>query len=711
MRTYSPPLKSTQSLSIMTYDFYTVENCGNILAEYVKTAKKLKQRNKEYLWNVPAAFDIETSSFYIANEKRACMYVWQMAIDDIIIIGRAWPEFVRLINIIENIFSLSPEECHLIIFVHNLSYEFQFMRKWLDWHSVFATDNRKVLKCVSKNGVEFRCSYLLSGYSLDYIGKNLIHADFGKMTGDLDYRLIRHSGTPLSEKELGYCINDVRVVVQYIRECIQRDGDIRRLQLTKTGYIRKFTRDKIFESGYQKNRALMNRLTLTPDLYKSAVRAFAGGFTHASCFYSGWVLYDVMSFDMSSAYPAAICSEKRFPMGKPRFIETVSNEMFEKYISRFACIFDITFYDIKPRLHFEHYISHSKCIECENAITDNGRIVSADKIRITITEVDFDIISRFYTWENISVSNLYYSMRGYLPKEFILSVLQLFADKTELKGIAGKETEYNQRKEYINSEYGQCVTAVCRDEFIYSESDEWGISPGDFEKQIDSYNNSPKRVLYYLWGVYITALTRHNLFDLIEECGSDYVYSDTDSVKMINGEKHLTFIEWYNNRIIQKLKDMATFYKLPFEMITPKNKKGEVKTLGVYEFEKKYTRFKTLGAKRYLTEFEENGELKLSLTVAGLNKKVALPYLIKKYKNNDGVFNAFSENLEIPAEFTGKLTHTYIDNECSGDIVDYMGNCGHFRELSYIHLEQASYVMSLTEQYIQFLKGVQQRND
>lgn len=710
MTTYSPPLKSTQNLNIMTYDFYTVENCGNILAEYVKTAKKLKQRNKEYLWNVPAAFDIETSSFYIAKEKRACMYVWQMAIDDIIIIGRTWPEFVKLINILEYVFSLSPGECHLIIFVHNLSYEFQFMRKWLDWHSVFATDNRKVLKCVSKNGVEFRCSYLLSGYSLDYIGKNLIHADFGKMTGDLDYRLIRHSGTPLSEKELGYCINDVRVVVQYIRECIQRDGDIRRLQLTKTGYIRKFTRDKIFERGYKKNRALMNRLTLTTDSYRAAVRAFAGGFTHASCLYSGAVLTDVMSFDISSSYPTVICAEKRFPMGHPRFVENIEPGLFEKYLSRFACIFDITFYNIKPRLYFEHYISRSKCREVENAVTDNGRIVSADKITMTITEVDYDIITRFYTWENISVSNLYYSMRGYLPKEFILSVLQLFADKTELKGVAGKEMEYNQRKEYINSEYGQCVTAVCRDEFTYSD-DEWGISPGDFEKQIDNYNNSPKRVLFYWWGIFITALARHNLFELIENCGTDYVYSDTDSVKMINGEKHLSFIEEYNKRIIQKLYDMAKFYNIPAEMITPKTIKGDIKTLGVYEFEKKYTRFKTLGAKRYLTEFEENGELKLSLTVAGLNKKVALPYLIKKYKNNDGVFNAFSENLEIPAEFTGKLTHTYIDNECSGDIVDYMGNCGHFHELSYIHLEPASYVMSLTEQYIQFLKGVKQRND
>ena len=180
---------------------------------------------------------------------------------------------------------------------------------------------------------------------------------------------------------------------------------------------------------------------------------------------------------------------------------------------------------------------------------------------------------------------------------------------------------------------------------------------------------------------------------------------------MINGEKHLSFIEEYNKMILQKLYDMAEFYNIPSEMITPKTIKGDIKTLGVYEFEKKYTRFKTLGAKRYLTEFEEDGQLKLSLTVAGLNKKVALPYLIKKYKNNDGVFNAFSENLEIPAEFTGKLTHTYIDNESSGDIVDYMGNCGHFHELSYIHLEPASYVMSLTEQYIQFLKGVKQRND
>ena len=96
---------------------------------------------------------------------------------------------------------------------------------------------------------------------------------------------------------------------------------------------------------------------------------------------------------------------------------------------------------------------------------------------------------------------------------------------------------------------------------------------------------------------------------------------------------------------------------------------------------------------------------KLKLTVAGVSKQMALDYMLNKY-GRAGTFTHFKTGLEIAETATGKLTHTYVDEEIEGDITDVYGNAGHYHELSYIHLSAASYVMSRSQDYIDYLKGV-----
>ena len=50
------------------------------------------------------------------------------------------------------------------------------------------------------------------------------------------------------------------------------------------------------------------------------------------------------------------------------------------------------------------------------------------------------------------------------------------------------------------------VTDIVHDEEIYdNELDMWNEQPADIEKEINSYNNSRTRFLYYPWGVFVTA--------------------------------------------------------------------------------------------------------------------------------------------------------------------------------------------------------------
>ena len=52
--------------------------------------------------------------------------------------------------------------------------------------------------------------------------------------------------TPLTEKEFGYCENDIRVLLSLIQEKIEQDGNIHKIPYTLTGYVRNFCRTRCF---------------------------------------------------------------------------------------------------------------------------------------------------------------------------------------------------------------------------------------------------------------------------------------------------------------------------------------------------------------------------------------------------------------------------------------------------------------------------------
>ena len=677
---------------------------------------ELVRDNKIFYYNCPASFDIETSSFYNEDgEKRACMYIWQMGFNGTVIYGRTWEEWFKCLDQLVDYLALN-ESRRLIIYVHNLGYEFQFIRKYFDWDKVFAIKQRRPVYALCR-GLEFRCSLFLSNYSLEYIGKNLLYKyPVKKLVGDLDYSKVRHSKTPLTEQELAYCINDVKVVMSYIQEKIEQDGDITKIPLTNTGYVRNYCRKECFFEGISEDdeegrkrvlmnyRAIMKSLQIdTKEEYDQMQRAFMGGFTHASALYSGKTLYEVGSADLTSSYPYAMVAQY-YPMTKGQFIGRVeSNDLFNYYLNKYCCLFDIEFNNLRPLEEYENPLSYSRCKITGNYIVNNGRVVSADKIITTLTELDFDTIQKFYTWDYVKIFNMRVYERGYLPRALIIAVLDLYEKKTSLKGIEGKEIEYLVSKNMINAAFGMMVTAVVRDEYKYA--DEWFKELADSDSQLADYNKNFNRFLYYGWGVWVTAHARHNLFSAIYEFKNDYVYADTDSIKGINFEDHLDYFKKYNDKVFKDLLTMCNHYKIPFSKCKPKTKNGVEKLIGVWDMEEGYEMFKTVGAKRYIY-IERNG--KLNLTVSGLNKKHAVPWLLEKYNGDiDLIFERFGEGFFVPAGHTGKMSLTYIEDETYGTLVDYQGNVGVYNELSSVHMEPQSYFMSLVGDYIKYLEGVQ----
>lgn len=723
--------------------YYTIENLNDYLKLFnIKKIKCVSKKKIKY-YNIPCTFDIETTSAYKDLEtgeilqsdvvaemkennpkfndkryKKLCwMYIWQMSIDDHIIIGRTWKEYLSVMNAINKHFELDKKR--LMIFVRNLAFEFQFIKKLFNWEKIFATEAHKIIYGITTNNFEFRCSYFLSGCSLETTGKNLIKYKAEKKTGDLDYNLIRTSATPLTEKEIGYCLYDVIVDSNFIRESMEMEkkGSLLKIPLTKTGYVRRYCKEYcLSKTSSFEYRKIITQFTLNEDLYAMLKSAFAGGFTHSNAVNTGLVFKNVFSHDFTSSYPAVMCLEK-FPMGRGYEIKIKSMEHLAYYLKNYCCLFEVTFKNIRQKDNvFENIISESKCIEKSNVVVNNGRVVSADSIKLVINEVDFSCIRAFYNYESLNIGRFIKYKKGYLPSTFIKCILGLYADKTTLKDVIGKEVEYQLKKGMLNSCYGMCVTDPLHEEVIYDEdNNEWSSDIEDMEKACESYDKSKSRFIAYEWGIWTTSYARRNLFTAVLELKEDYIYSDTDSVKYINYENHKAYFERYNNRVFEKIKEVCEYYKgiITEEMFSPKTIKGKVKTIGLWDFDAHYNSFKTLGAKRYLVEYAEddehyNKENPYSLTVSGLNKKKALPYLLEKSKKLGlSIFELFDDDMFVSGKYTGKQCVAYIEEEMDENITDYLGNITNVKNYSGTHLENSPYSLSLSQQYIEYINKLQ----
>lgn len=682
--------------------------------------------------DIPMSFDIETSSFFVRNGK-ACTnaqfeaevkknpksekdfkkcglcYVWQFSIGlDETFYGRRLLDFVEFLEILSTkMFGRKG-----IIYVHNLSYEFQFIYKYFDWLNVFAIDNRKVMYASIEN-FDFRCSYLLSAKSLSGVSKEIsgVYPEFQKRDGDLDYSLLRHEQTPLTKKELGYCEMDTLTVNAYIETQKEIYGSIPKIPFTNTGRVRKLCRGNCFSN--KRYSLFIHDLNVTPLEFKMCRVAFQGGYVHANPLYSGETMRNVSSYDFTSSYPYVMLSEK-YPMSSaleyPK--EKITLKTFRKYCENHLAIVAVTFENIRVKENRMPIISSSKCVSLKKGEYDNGKVWSAKELKTVATNIELENIMRFYDIGKMTLGKCFFYKADYLPKEYLETILDLYEAKTKLKDYKGKtdeetlqvEREYMLKKNMLNSLYGMMVFNPIKDEFYFDE--EWKRNEREIdEASVEEMNDDKSRFTFYLWGVFVTTYARNNLYTAITEVENDFVYSDTDSVKITNAERHKEYFKKYDSEVVEKLRKMCETMGIDFERCRPKNIKGKSKLLGVWDYEGEYSRFKTLGAKRYLTE--KDGVL--DFTVSGVNKRKALPYLLEKYGSNDAVFKAFNDDMYLPKEHTGKTIHSYIDDSIEAMVTDYKGNRKLCRSESGVHLIESDYSLSILESYADFIRFVQRK--
>lgn len=510
-----------------------------------------------------------------------------------------------------------PKGDTLLLFVHNLSYEFCFLRSvFTDIQSedVFALDTRKVAKVKLYGGkIELRCSYIMTNMSLGQFTEKM-QVEHQKLSGDeFDYDRVRYPWDTLTEKELQYCQNDVLGLVESIEVFMKVYGlSLYNIVLTSTGLVRRDVKRVMKNWSYYGLQAVQP----SPDVYIALREAFAGGDTHANRYFAGVILSGVKSADKSSAYPDADVNYE-FPMGTFKRSARKTMKWLKGRIMRHrAMLIRMRWTNLRLRDEFDPapYISFSKVrgVKSKECRLDNGRILEAPRAEMTFTDLDWKIIEAQYTWDEVEIVDMWETRYGFLPDMLRTLIISYYEDKTRLKGVEGQEVFYTKAKNLLNSIYGLQAQDPCKDSIVFDE--EWTDEDGEpmifhtEEGDIPALLEKSARHPYgsYQWGVWTTARARFELRKLITACGDNFVYCDTDSVKYI-GETPPE-LEAYNREKVKQSERNGACATDP---------SGEVHYMGVFEDDGYYNRFVTLGAKKYAYEDKKG----LHITVAGVGKK------------------------------------------------------------------------------------------
>lgn len=561
-----------------------------------------KAENRRVYRDIVTAFDIETTR--LEDVEQSIMYIWQWHFYGIgTVFGRTWDEFNEFCRRIVEI-----SDIWLVVYVHNLSFEFQFVSGIYNFEpeEVFAVKSRKVLKCDMMGVFEFRCSYLHSNMSLDEYTKKM-KVTHQKLSGEeFDYGKKRFPWTPLTDREYEYVENDVVGLCEAIIAEMEIDGDnLYTIPLTSTGYVR---RDAKRAMRNVSKRFVKDQLP-DYDIYQMCREAFRGGNTHANRYYVGDVITNVHSADRSSSYPDVQCNCE-FPISSFYHAGDLPlDEVLKLIYKRHRAVIlrvSMTNITLKRREWGCPYLSRDKCRRIENGLFDNGRILSADYLETTITDIDLKIILNEYTFDDLVPFDVCHARYGKLPKPLVAETIDYYVAKTQKKNVEGEEVQYMKSKNKLNSIYGMMAQDPVKQDIKYEV--------GEFVEQDEApeyllEKSNARAFLCYQWGCWVTAWARYRLEEgirLAHEDGADFIYCDTDSVKYI-GE-----IDWdkYNEERIRDSLKSGAYATDPA---------GETHYMGVYEQEKDMAEFKTLGAKKYCFREEKDG--KLQVTIAGVSKK------------------------------------------------------------------------------------------
>lgn len=410
-----------------------------------------------------------------------------------------------------------------IIYFHNLKFDGMFILDWLfrlgfTWKkekkeltsmtfTTLITDNGKFYEIIVffyKNGhninkVTFRDSLKLLPFSVSRIAQ-AFNLPFEKLT--IDYAAPRPRGHQLTDSEIEYIKNDVRIVAAALKVMFDRGMDKMTVGANALANFRKTL--SFFE---------FDRFFPVP-VYDAEIRqSYRGGYTYLKKQYKNKELQSGIVLDVNSLYPY-VMKAKPLPYGEGIHFEGQykKNSLFNQYVQAINCQFKL-----KKGFLPTVQLHHSTIISSQYLENSGGEVYC-----LYMTNIDLELFFKHY-----DVYNIYY-LGGWMFKSRT-GIFDNYIDRwTETKQEAKREGNapmYQIAKLMLNSLYGKMgVNPNVRSKMPVFDVDRVKLLDGPLEQRTP---------LYIPAASFITAWARHVTITAAQSVYDRFVYADTDSLHLI----------------------------------------------------------------------------------------------------------------------------------------------------------------------------------
>lgn len=529
-----------------------------------------RYNEEAFQWDGDEGVRLYTADFETTTDPDDCR-VWAFAICDL-----DNPESLIFGNSIDRFFEVCRSLPNCRIYFHNLAFDGSFMMDWMlrngyTWcEDTFPRYDRTFTTIISDMNMLYAIRVNFGrGHTVTYwdslkviplsIEQEARAFGLEEGKGELDYSTPREVGHELTHEEMDYIRRDVQI-------------DARALSVTMQWGMSRMTVGSCALANYKSmlggERGFRYHFPkLTPEEDKFMRMSYRGGFTYVNPKYAGKELGSGVSYDVNSLYPSvmASCSGELLPYGSPKWFFGMPRPTMEMpiWIAEVRCSFTLR----EGRIPCIQMKGNLSFLPTEYVRDSKGSVV------LVVTSVDWALINDQY---DVHVDEW---LGGYAFRASGTLFTQYVDKWVEVKNAATVTGNSGQRtiaKLMLNSLYGKFATQLeVRSRYPTLEDDVLRY------RDLEPTNRDG---IYLPVGCFITAWARDKTIRTAQSCGDRFIYSDTDSVKVLGTE--------------------------PIEGMDV-----DPVRLGAWKDEGHFTRFKALRAKTYIAEYPEEG---IEVHVSGL---------------------------------------------------------------------------------------------
>ena len=465
--------------------------------------------------------DFETAT-WLENKT----FVWAWAVCEI---GNE--DNIKIDNNIESFIEFMKKENGAIFYFHNLKFDGEFIIWWLlkNGYDYVTRENRKSKSfstLISDLGMFYQItiyfdvegkkskkvtiidSLKMIPFSVDTIAKTF-GLPISKL--EIDYNEKREINHELTQQEIDYITNDVKIVAQALDIMFKEN-------LTKMTIGANALHD--FKDVITLNRFNHLFSKINYNLDEELRKAYKGGFTYLNPIYKETNTGKGITLDVNSLYPS--CMLKLLPFGEPKYYtgQYIEDKVYPLYIQKISCSFELK----KNKIPTIQIKGSYQYMPNEYITSSNGEIEI-----LTLTSIDLKLFLEQY-----NVYDLEY-IEGWKFKA-IKGIFDNYINKwTERKIQATIEGNKGQRqlsKLMLNSLYGKFATSLNIQEKQCFLGDDDIVHYRLSEKQQKDGLYVPIACFITAYARDVTIRTSQAITDYsIKKYGIDkYIYSDTDSI-------------------------------------------------------------------------------------------------------------------------------------------------------------------------------------